>query len=320
MAMRITNNMVSDRVMADLQARYAALATSQTQISTGSRVNAPSDDPTAAGQARLRASELSGIKASQDSVASTSTRLTATETSLEDLRSVLNRVKELALGAANGSMSQADRNASANEIEQLIQSAKDAMSTQINGSYLFSGTASDRAPYSTATGDTYQGDNGAIVRDAGAGVTLQVNPSFVPVNGTPATATTPISAGAILGSGSASGDGRVLDTLTQLVAHLRGGTAADLAAVSGTDLASVQRNLDGVSTAVSAVGAMLNRATAAASRLSDLEDGTNQSLDDLTGIDLAKAITDYSTQSSAYQASLKVGAQIIQPSLLQFLS
>ena len=34
---------------------------------------------------------------------------------------------------------------------------------------------------------------------------------------------------------------------------------------------------------------------------------------------MAKAITDYTAQSAAYEASLKVGAQIIQPSLLQFL-
>jgi flagellar hook-associated protein 3 FlgL len=65
---------------------------------------------------------------------------------------------------------------------------------------------------------------------------------------------------------------------------------------------------------------MDNRATAAAQRLQDLEDGAETNIDDLTGVDMAKAITDYSAQSAAYQASLKVGAQIIQPSLLQFLS
>jgi flagellar hook-associated protein 3 FlgL len=314
--MRVTNNMVSDRVIADLQARYAALANTQLQISTGRRVNAPSDDPTAAAQERLRESELSGIKASQDSVAGVQTRLTSMESSMESIRSVLSRANELALTGASGSYSQADRNTIANEIDQLVKGVKDAVNVKVGDDYVFSGTKSDTAPYSAATGDAYQGDAGAVTRDGGAGVTLQNNPSFTGIGGT----TQPLTADAILGNGSAAGDGKVLDALTQLAAHLRGGTPADLQAIQTTDLQAIKANETAVSTAVSALGAMGNRATAALSRLGDLEDGTTQSIDDLTGVDLAKAITDYSSQSAAYQASLKVGAQIIQPSLLQFLS
>jgi flagellar hook-associated protein 3 FlgL len=316
MAMRVTNNMVSDHVLSDLQARYRALSTSQTQIGTGRSVNAPSDDPVAAAQERLRQSELSGIKSSQDSVAGVQTRLTSVEASLENLRSVLSRANEIALEGANGTMSQPNRNAIADEIDQLIKSAKDSVNAKVDGDYVFSGTMSDTAPYGTATGDTYQGDAGAVLRDGGAGVTLQNNPSFVTIDGT----STPLTAEAVLGNGSAAGDGKVLDALTQLSAHLRGGTAADLQAIGTTDLQALTANQTAISSAVSAVGAMANRATSAASRLDDLEDGTKQSIDDLTGIDLAKAITEYNTQSAAYQASLKVGAQIIQPSLLQFLS
>jgi flagellar hook-associated protein 3 FlgL len=315
--MRITNNMVSDRVIADLQARYGAMADTQLQISTGRRVNQPSDDPTAAAQERLRLSELSGIQGSQSSVASAQTALNSSESSMEGIRSVLSRANELALAGANGSLSQADRTTIANEIDQLIKSAKDSMNTKVGDSYIFSGTKSDTAPYADATGDAYQGDGGALLRDGGAGVVLQTNPSFVPVGGS---ASVPLTADAVLGNGSAAGDGRVLDALTQLSAHLRGGSAGDLQAIQSTDLQAIKANQTAVSSAISAIGAMSNRATAALSRLSDLEDTATQSIDDLTGVDLAKAITDYSAQSAAYQASLKVGAQIIQPSLLQFLS
>jgi flagellar hook-associated protein 3 FlgL len=316
--MRVTNNMVSDRVMSELQRNYASLAAAQQQVQTGKRVNLPSDDPTAAAAERMRKSELDGITKSQDSVVATQTRLTSAETSMESVRSVLSRANELAINGANGSLSQTDRNAIANEIDQLIRTAKDAMNTKVGGSYIFAGTASDTAPYADATGDAYQGNDQAIVREAGVGVTLQANPSFVAAGG--ATTTTPLTAGAILGGGSSSGDGKVLDTLTQLSAHLRGGTAADMVAIQSTDLQALKANSTAVSNAISAIGAMSNRATAATSRLEDLEDGANQAIDDLTGVDQAKAISDYMMQSSAYQASLKVGAQIIQPSLLQFIS
>jgi flagellar hook-associated protein 3 FlgL len=315
--MRITNNMVSDRVISDLQARYAAMADTQLQISTGRRVNQPSDDPTAAAQERLRLSELSGIQGSQSSVASAQTALNASESSMEGIRSVLSRANELALAGANGSLSQADRVTIANEIDQLIKSAKDSMNTKVGDSYIFAGTKSDTAPYADGTGDAYQGDGGALLRDGGAGVLLQTNPSFVPVGGGPSV---PLTADAILGNGSAAGDGRVLDALTQLSAHLRSGTTADLQAIQSTDLQAIKANQTAVSSAISGIGAMSNRATAAASRLDDLQDTAKQTIDDLTGVDTVKAITDFSAQSAAYQASLKVGAQIIQPSLLQFLS
>src|SRR5689334_20355550 len=109
--MRITNNMVSDRVISDLQARYAQMANTQLQISTGRRVNQPSDDPLAAAQERLRLSELDGIRSSQTSVAGTQTWLNQTETSLGQVRDVLSRAGELALAGATGTMSQSDRNA-----------------------------------------------------------------------------------------------------------------------------------------------------------------------------------------------------------------
>jgi flagellar hook-associated protein 3 FlgL len=317
MGMRVTNNMVSDRVLYDLQTRYQALAKSQNEISTGRSVNAPSDDPIAAAQERLRQSELSGVKSSQDSVAGVQTRLTSVEASLESVRTALSRANELALTGANGSYSQANRNAMADEIDQLVKSVKDSVNAKVDGEYVFSGTKTDTAPYTAATGDTYQGDANAIIRDGGAGTQLSTNPSFAPVGGG---TSTPLTAGALLGSGSASGDGKILDALTQLSAHLRGGTAADLQAIGTTDLQALQANQTAVSSAVSAVGAMTNRATAAATRLDDLEDGTKQKIDDLTGLDLAKALSEYTTQTAAYQASLKVGAQIIQPSLLQFLS
>src|SRR3954453_20174697 len=109
--MRITNNMVSDRVISDLQARYQQVANTQLQISTGRRVNNPSDDPIAAAQERLRLSELPGIQANKTSVAGAPGEMTPREPSLEDVRKVLGRANELALQGSPGTMSQSDRDA-----------------------------------------------------------------------------------------------------------------------------------------------------------------------------------------------------------------
>jgi flagellar hook-associated protein 3 FlgL len=319
MSMRLTNNMVSTRVMSDLQARYKQMSTTQESISTGKRVNRPSDDPTAAAMERQRTGDLEGIKRSQDSVAASRSYLDAAESGLASITKILARAGELAVQGANGTLSQDNRNSIAAEIDQLTKAAKDALNVKFGDAYVFSGTKSDVPPYSLATGDAYQGDTGAIVREAGAGVTLQLNGPFVPLNGSPAGATAALTADTVLGSGTAGGDGRVLATLESLSAHLRGGTAADMTALQTTDLAALKANETTVSDARAVIGATSNRADAAATRLEDLEAATNKTLDDLTGVDLAEALTDFTAQQTAYQASLKVAAQIIQPSLLDFI-
>jgi flagellar hook-associated protein 3 FlgL len=307
---------MGDRLLADLQRSYARMAATQESISTGRRVNRPSDDPVAAGTERLRTSDLEGIKRSQDSVASATSWLTASETALSSINDALARARELALQGANGSVDQAGRNLIANEIDQLARSAKDAVNVKFGDAYIFSGTRSDVPPYSAATGDTYQGDGNAVIREAGTSATLQANPAFVPVGASPAGTTSPLTGLSVLGGGQAAADGRVLDALETLAANLRAG---NVAAVQTTDLQRLDANQKALSDARSAVGAMLNRASAATSRLEDLEDLTSQGIDDLTGVDLARALTDFTAQQSAYQAALKVGAQIIQPSLVDFL-
>jgi flagellar hook-associated protein 3 FlgL len=319
MSMRLTNNMLSNRVVTDLQSRYRQMSATQEQVSTGKRVNRPSDDPTAAAMERQRTSDLEGIERSQDSVKAGQSYLDAAESGLTSITNILARANELAVQGANGTLSQDNRNSIAAEIDQLTRAAKDALNVKFGDAYVFSGTKSDVPPYSQATGDAYQGDTGAIVREAGAGVTLQLNGPFVPLNGSPAGATAALTADTVLGSGTAGGDGRVLATLESLSAHLRGGTAADITALQTTDLAALRANQTAVSSARAVIGATSNRADAAAARLEDLEDVTTKTLDDLTGVDLAKALIDFTAQQGAYQASLKVGAQIIQPSLLDFI-
>src|SRR5437763_6980114 len=122
--MRIASNMMSDRLLSNLQTNYARMAASQEQITTGRRVNRPSDDPTAAGTERLRLSDLEGVKRSQDSVSSAQGWLSASESGLSSLNDIVARARELALQGPNASTDQNGRNAMASEIDQLVTSAK----------------------------------------------------------------------------------------------------------------------------------------------------------------------------------------------------
>lgn len=315
MSSRVTNNMMSDRLLADLRVGYERLADTQRSISSGKRVEKPSDDPLAAAQVRLRRAELEGLERHRAGADAATTWMSAADTALGRLNDILSRARELTVQAANGTVSDVDRRRIADEIDQLAEASKDALNVRMGDTYIFSGTATTTSPYAVGTGDAYQGNTAAVVRDVGPGVAVQLNPSVPTVpSGTAA-----LTGQALLGGGQAAGDGRVLDALRDLSAHLRGGTAADLDAVRTTDLQALDRNMRAVIDARATVGATQNRVDAAVTRLDDLQGAATTALSDLEGVDLAKALTDLTVQQTAYQTALRAGAQIIQPTLMDFL-
>ena len=161
----------------------------------------------AAGTERLRTADLEGIKRSQDSVSGASAWLGATENGPQlDPGHRVPGAASSRCRAPTARPTPDARNLIADEIDQLVKSAKDTVNVKFGDAYIFSGTASDRPPYATATGDAYQGDTGAVVREAGPTATLQLNPAFVPVGATPAGTTQPLTGLSLLGGGTAAGD------------------------------------------------------------------------------------------------------------------
>jgi len=300
--MRITHTMLTDRLLGDLRTSQDRIAEAQRQVSTGRRINKPSDDPAGARAAVTQRADLAGIARHKDAVAEAADWTEATDTALGGIADLLHRARELAVQGANGNYTTADREKIAAEIDQLAAAAKERANARVGDRFIFSGTATTTAPYGTAT-DAYAGDTGAVLREIGPGVTVQVNQL----------------GSQILGSGQTPGDGLLLDTLRDVAQHLRGGTPADLAALRGADLQGLQAGLETVSAARSANGATAARLESAASSLSDLELAGISRLDRIEGADMTQAILALSTRQSAYEAALKSGATVIQPSLMDFL-
>jgi flagellar hook-associated protein 3 FlgL len=307
--MRLTNSTLNARLLADLQAGYTRIADTQRSISSGKRVERPSDDPLAASRGRLQRSELEGLDRYEAAGSSATAWLGAAEAGLAGVTDILQRARELAVQGANGTIGQGDRDRLAQELDHLAAGLKDALNHKLGDAYVFSGTATTTAPYDPSAGDTPRDDGGALVRDVGPGVAIQLNG---PVPVTPS-GTAAITAAAIGGNGA---DGRGLQTLRDTAAHLRAG---NVTSVATTDLQAIDRNLGVVLGARSAVGATQNRVDAATDRVIEMADTAEAVRSDLEDTDVAKALTDLAIQQSAYQAALRTGAQIIQPSLLDFL-
>ena len=123
----------------------------------------------------------------------------------------------------------------------------------------------------------------------------------------------------VLGSG-APGDGGLISTLRTISQHLRSGTTADADSLRTTDLKALDSSLDAVSSARAVNGATTNRLSSASDRLSQLEQSTTSLLSDTQDADMAKTMIDFSMQQTVYQSALRAGANIVQASLLDFLS
>lgn len=303
MGTRITNSMLTRSVLTDLNDVAARLSHTQRKLSSGKELTRPSDDPFGVSRAMSLRASIEDTRQYQRNVSEAIAWSNATEISLSRITDSVQRARELLVQGATDSAGPAAREALAAEIEQLIDGMKGEASSSYGGRYVFAGTATSTRPYATGGPDAYAGDAGAVLRDVGAGVTLQVN----------------VRGSEVLGSGQAAGDDKLLHVLRDVVDHLRGGTPADRDALRTTDLSRLDRNLDELTRLRAVVGATTNRLETAASRLLELEETSTKLLSETEDVDMAKALIDFSTQQSVYQSALRAGANVIQASLLDFL-
>jgi flagellar hook-associated protein 3 FlgL len=242
-----------------------------------------------------------------------------TDSSLDEMTQLLQRARELTVRAASDTVDQNSRNSIALEIDQIAAQLKTSGNSQYAGVYLFAGTDSLTKPYDTTTAppvDTYAGNNGTVAREIGPNISVQIN--TLVNSGTP-----PLigeGGGANPATGLTTGDGGLLGTLRTLADNLRSGTTVGANALKTTDLKALDANLNTINSARATVGATLNRLEAAGNRLAVNKEASTDLLGKTEDVDIAQASIDYSTQQTVYQASLQVGAQIIQRSLLDFLS
>ena len=296
---RITSGMVTRNIVSDLNDIATRVSHTQQKMATGKELTRPSDDPFATGRAIGLRTELEGLGQYQRNVADAASWTSVSDGALGTMGDIAQHASELLVRGANGSASPADRVVIANEIDQLIGALKDTANASYDGRSVFSGTATATAPYGAAS-DAYLGDGGDVVRSIGPGVSVVVNAR----------------ASDVLGNGA---DGKLLNTLRDISAHLKGGSAADMAALTGSDLVAIDRSFDNVLTAQAQIGAIANRLETANDRLSELELNTKTLLSQTEDADMAATIVDYSMQQAVYQSALRAGAGIVQASLMDFL-
>jgi flagellar hook-associated protein 3 FlgL len=176
--MRVSNDTLRSAFIAALDDARRRVVETQHQVSTGLRINSPSDDPVAAARVAHLDASLSRLDQYQANATFARNQLGLEEESLTEAIEHLQRIRELTLQGNNSSMSAGDRHVIASEIRQQ----RDALlalanTTDVDGRYLFAGYRESTTPFTIAAGGSivYNGDQGQR--------TLQISDSrFVAIN------------------------------------------------------------------------------------------------------------------------------------------
>ncbi|WP_293264076.1 flagellar hook-associated protein FlgL [Neptunomonas sp.] len=177
--MRISTQQQYFRSIDQMQNSQSKLSELQNQISTGKRIQTPSDDPVAAAQVVKLERELAQYEKFDDNINVTERRLELEETILDDVNTAINRMRELTLNASNGTLHDQDRKTIANELTQITSYVAGLMNTQDSqGEYLFSGSQGGAKPYELENGRyQYQGDDGQRQMQVGSDLYIPSNDS-----------------------------------------------------------------------------------------------------------------------------------------------
>lgn len=155
--MRITEARMVEVAAQNMVKARSAVADAGDEVSTGLRVERPSDDPTGWASGRRAAAISRASEARGTAIAGAQERLSETEGALNSIGQALVRAKELAVQASSAFYSAEERANMALEVRSLRDSVLSAANLRgTNGEYLFSGSQGDVPPFD-ATG-TYVGD------------------------------------------------------------------------------------------------------------------------------------------------------------------
>jgi flagellar hook-associated protein 3 FlgL len=294
--MRVTPGMMMSSMLHNIEQNQVRTEQLQNQITSGSRITKPSDDPIGAARALNLQESLDQSDQYVRNIDQATSWLNTTDSVLDAVTQALQRARELGVEGASETLSPSDRNAIASEIGQLQQHVLDLASSKYGPYFIFAGTDSDAPGYVTAastntTPGAYQGNDAQVMRPVAQGTSMSVN--------TDARAT--------------------FDPVFEALETLKTGLTTNNTPAVQTSLMQFDAALDAVSMSRAQIGAKVNRLDFLKTRQLDIGVNLTSLLSEVKDVDMAEAITSFSMAQNVYTASLKAGAQAMQPSLLDYL-
>ncbi|MCK4372057.1 MAG: flagellar hook-associated protein FlgL, partial [candidate division Zixibacteria bacterium] len=174
--MRVSTSMMGDRVVFNMQRSLRRFFEMQTQMSTGRRINKPSDDPLGTLRDLDYRKELARVAQYRSNIDAAMNWQGTYDSVFSDLGNMLSTAKERAISMSNDTYGADEREAVAIEIDDIIDRFFQIANSDLGSKSIFAGykTKSD-ALIATANGAVYRGDFGQIEFEIESSSRLQVN-------------------------------------------------------------------------------------------------------------------------------------------------
>jgi len=143
MSLRINSNVDAIAAHRHLSATSDAISESMERLSSGLRINKAADDAAGLGISEKMRSQIRGLAQAQRNIQDGVSMVQTAEGNLDEVHSILQRVRELAVQYRNGSLSAAGKGAIQSEVDQLsAEITRIGNAAVFNGVSLLSGTSS----------------------------------------------------------------------------------------------------------------------------------------------------------------------------------
>lgn len=313
--MRVTGNMLTSNFMRNLHSNLKRMELQQSRLSTGRAFTRAGENPVGVTRSLQARADVSRTEQYRNNVRDAATWLTQSETTLFEINDLIARAYELSVKAASGTKTPQDRQAIANEAEQLQHQLVLAANASFSGRYLFGGHRTTHTPFeiSGTPGSStliYNGHDMAALNDPAlsglrgqniqyeVGFNIHMSVSFTGID--------------LMGAG----EGNLYALFDRFTALLK----------EGTDQGGLNQVINDFQSQQDRVLALIAEAGGKQNRLEFMEKRFEKDYHNLIAVksgiedaDYPKAVMEFKMAEIVYQSSLAAGARIIQLTLLDFL-
>ena len=293
-----------------LPTRLNEIARTQEQLSTGLRVNRPSDDAHAFQQARQLEILRDRFSHFEESITSARAWLDTTQNNLDSMSEVFSEIYQEGVRSLNSTLDDAEREEVAQFMESLFENVIELLNTQNNDEYIYSGTRTSVKPFSVDAADptsdgsgvVYYGNTDALQRQIGPGSGLSINLS-----------------GSEVISVDKDRDGTPEFTITESIQSFVDALRANDIDAMTSSLSQIQDSRDHIINQTSKIGAVVNRLDISENQLTDASVVIAQQQSAYEDTDFAETILEFQQAQTSLQTSLQVTGSVLQLTLLNFI-
>ena len=323
--MRITNASMVRSHLYDTQNNLTNMSKINQQISTGKVINTVSDDPHKAIKIMNINNEIKYTEKYNSNIDETVGWMNTTDGALESTGNLLNEIKETILKVGNGTYSQNEMKSLNADINEKIKQLADTLNSTYGGKYLFAGTNVDDAPITvienpdgTVKLEFSKDKNGQTIpntddlkADISSGINIDYN----------------ISVGEILnikdGNGNTVNLLDEINNLSTLMNDVANGDEQTAAKAKETLLNDTKGKIDTLFDHVVNERTSLGVRVSTAEKIKELNDEDILNIQDVLSktqdTDVVEKFIELKSAEMIYQASIQVGAKLIQPTILDYI-